>query len=351
MSKTSPRLPILLATAGFLLSIWLEVEHVRSHLHPAADSYCRVDAFFDCVRVALSPYSRVLGIPLPIWGAVGFGAILVSAIRRSKLFIWLTAFSALASVVLFIQEIAYIGSICLLCGAVHIICLALLVAAGYQYRNNALQARLGIKDLLIEIGIPSALLLLCYGFIPPYWALVSWTNELQIPHGVDEQGHPWIGAERPIVTIHEYTDYACPYCAIAASRSRLRVMKHADRLRLVRHQQPRMFCPNIGGVHCQYVRAALCAAEQNKFWQMDDWLFQHVPGNLYIDYKQAALDVGIDSDRLKRCMADDATYRKADRESKAARKAGINYAPMYIVNGERLSSTQLEIELQKQLEK
>jgi uncharacterized membrane protein len=351
MNQSIPRLPIILATAGFLLSIVLQIEHVEAHLRPAADSYCKIDDYFDCVKVALSPHSRVFDVPLPIWGAVGFLAIGISAFRRSILFFAFSAFSALASIALFVQELVYIKSVCVVCSIVHLACFALLFVAWFQLRKGGLRFIIDKYLFLLELGIPGAIIVLSYIFVPPYWALVSWSNELDLPQGVDEEGHPWIGAINPKVIIHEYTDYNCPHCALAASRSRMRVMKYPDTIRLVRRQQPRMFCPNIGAAHCRNVRAAMCAAEQEKFWQMDDWLFQHAPGTIAVNLEQAARDVGLDLSKLKRCMARDEVYKKADREAKAARRKRVMYTPMYYINDKRLTFAELEQELKSILAK
>jgi uncharacterized membrane protein len=349
MSQKNPRLPIVLAAAGFLLSIGLEIEHVRAHLHPAASSYCAIDDHFDCVKVALSPLSRILDIPLPIWGAAGFLAIGISACRHSIFFLLFSAFSTLASIALLIEEVVFIKSVCVLCETVHLICFALFIIAYYQYKKDTLRIDLDRYFFLSEIGIPSGIVVLSYLFVPPYWALVSWNNKLNIPRGVDDAGHSWIGAVNPKVTIHEYTDYSCPHCALAASRSRMRLMKYRDTLRLVRHQQPRISCSKIARTSCQYVRAAMCAGEQDKFWQMDDWLFRYAPGRATVDFQRAALDVGLDYEKLSRCMERDDVYKKADEEAKAARRKRILYTPMYYVGDKRLTSVELEQELEKYL--
>jgi protein-disulfide isomerase len=167
-----------------------------------------------------------------------------------------------------------------------------------------------------------------------------WLGDVPFPTGVDEQGRPWIGAENPEVTVVEYTDYACPHCRIGSSRLRMRLAAHPDELRIVRGQQPRMRCV-ASRVSCQFVRAAVCAGDQGKFWQMDSWLFAHAPeGGFTLDLEAAARDVGLDHDELARCWSDPTTMERAEVLGKDARDAKIRETPAYVIDGEKLSPSE-----------
>ncbi|MGB1013834.1 MAG: DsbA family protein, partial [Nannocystaceae bacterium] len=197
---------------------------------------------------------------------------------------------------------------------------------------------------------PAIILVLVHVFTPHYWVLASWKSGPQLPHGVLEDGRPWIGAEQPAVTVVEYVDYSCPHCALAASRMRIRVADHADTIRLVRHQQPRMRClPAIPGQRCLYVRAAICAGDQDKFWEMDDWLFSHIPGVLRFDPEEASQDVGLELEAFTTCLDDEATFKRAEVEAKAARLKKIRETPMYEIDGEKLTPTGMVDELGRRL--
>ena len=64
-----------LAALGLTLSLVLEFLHVRAYLAPTTSSFCAVGEHLDCTTVALSRYSVLLGVPVPLWGAAGFLAI------------------------------------------------------------------------------------------------------------------------------------------------------------------------------------------------------------------------------------------------------------------------------------
>ena len=321
----------MLAAAGLLLSIVLEVVHVRAYLDPSTASFCAVGDSFDCDTVALSRLSVVLGVPLPIWGAAGFLAMLMAAWHRSKLLLPLAAFSTLASVALLAEELLNVGSVCLMCEGVHLLAVALLFVA---WKNREHAEPISGKGAARALALPAAMVVVAALAVPPYWSLVSWKSGVRYTTGQDEEGREWIGASNPAVTVVEYVDYGCPHCAVAASQMRMLVAQNPDKIRLVRHHQPRMRCKL--GRQCQYARAAICAGEQGKFWQMDDWLFRYAPGEESVDLEQAAEDVGLDHAVLVECIDKPETYEAAEVYAKGARQAKIREAPAYVVDGERL---------------
>jgi uncharacterized membrane protein len=339
MKVTNRRLPVLLAAVGLLSSVVLEVVHYRAYTAPAASSFCTAGEKLDCTTVALSRLSVVLGIPLPVWGAIGFLSILVAAWRRSKLLVPLTGVAAAASVVLLGAELLAIHSVCLLCEVVHVVSFALFAVA---WRGREALSPFSRADARRILDIPLVLAVLSFLFVPEYWKMFSWRSGVHFPRG-SESGHPWIGAEHPKVTIHEYTDYSCPHCALAASRSRRLLAEHPAELRLVRRQYPRMFCVKLeraDSLVCQYARAALCAEEQGRFWEMDSWLFEHAPGRAVVDYDLAAREVNLDATRLKTCMAAQETFDRVDKDYRGALRDHIVEIPTYFIGGKRYDSRQ-----------
>ncbi len=350
MQEKQGRLSVLLAAAGLLISIVLTFLHVQAYLDPGTASFCAVNAEFDCDAVALSPYSVFLGIPLAAWGVVGFIVLFLAAGKRSPTLFPLALFATLASVAMLVVELQLIGSVCLFCEVVHLLCLGLLVTSWRDGQVKHLRSYLqNRRQVAIDFGIPAVLLVLIHLFTPPYWVLASWASGPQLPRGVTEDGRPWIGAEQPVVTVYEYVDYSCPHCALAASRMRIRVAEHADQIRLVRHQHPRMRCVPAYGTKCLFVRAAICAGDQGKFWEMDDWLFGHIPGVLRFDPDRVSREVGLDVDELQRCIADESTYKRADIEVKTALKKKIRETPMYEIDGKRLTPVEMVDELKRRL--
>ncbi len=78
------------------------------------------------------------------------------------------------------------------------------------------------------------------------------------------------GASNPKVTIIEYSDFQCPFCK-QANPTLAQVMKEYDgKVQIVFKDYPLSFHP-----HAQKTaEAASCAADQGKFWEMHDKLFE-----------------------------------------------------------------------------
>ena len=327
----------MLATVGLALSAYLELIHVQSYLAPSAENVCRVGETFDCNQVAMSKFAVILGVPLPVWGAAGFLAMGAAAFRRSKVLLPLAGFSTVASVVLLVIELASIGAICMFCEGVHAVALLLFLYA--LWKRNGLKSPTR-QDLIEILAVPAALVVAAWIFAPRYWALTAWQDGVPHPTGVDENERPWVGATEPTVVVYEYTDYGCMHCAIGTARMRQRLSRDADEIRVVRVQQPRQHCrPSMKS--CAHVRAALCAGEQGKFWEMDSWLFLNAPGNRGLDHKEGAAQLQLDLDAFEACLEREDVYDRAEADFKDARKNKIRATPGYIVDGKRLQPKEL----------
>jgi uncharacterized membrane protein len=326
----------LLAAAGLLCAVILEVVHIRTYTDPSAGSFCSASAAVNCASVALSRYSIVLGVPVPIWGIVAFVVLLVAALRESSMLVPLSGIAAVASVVLLAVEVVAIHSVCLLCEGVHVASWALFAVAWQRRATFTPPSR---DDWIRVVAWSATALIATKILLPPYWGLYSWRAGVHLPHGVEADGNEWIGAETPRFVVHEYVDYGCPHCALSATKMRRLLASHPTAFRVVRHQYPRMSCHKLpGGYACQFARAAICAGQQGHFWEMDSWLFEHAPGKASVDTAQAARDVALDAPRFLVCVDDVTTYAQADAADRQATKDHIVDAPTYVIDGKRYVS-------------
>lgn len=72
------RLAVWLSLAGYVLSGYL----VLNHLGVSDASFCKVGSFSDCDFVNRSEYSKVLGVPVALMGALGFLTVAFFASAR-----------------------------------------------------------------------------------------------------------------------------------------------------------------------------------------------------------------------------------------------------------------------------
>lgn len=322
------KLILALATVGAGLCLTLEYTHYRAYALPSATSFCSLGESIDCSTVALSTYGVLLGIPLPLWGFAGFLAIGLAAWQRSRWLLPLTAFSALSSVALFAVSAFDLKTFCLLCEGVHLTSFALFFLAWRARRADLVS--IGARETSFLVLAPSlGILLALWLFLPPYWGAFGWRGEVPFARGKTTNGDPWIGAESPALTVEEFVDYSCPHCKAASAANLRRLAQQSDKLRLVRRHFPATPCmPRVEG-RCLAVRIALCAEEQDKFWQTDRWLFEHATQKRPLDTAEAAREVGLDQAALDACIDRDDTFKRAGEMWQIAKKLKIPGTPYY----------------------
>lgn len=331
---------VIVAALGLVLSIALEVVHYRAYTAPGASSFCSVGDKLDCVSVALSRYSVMLGVPVPLWGVAAFLAMLAAAYRGSRWLLPLGALATLGSTALLAVELFALHTVCLLCEGVHLASIALLVLAWRQRRTPS--EAYGERDGLLAVFAPAVgLIIALLIFQPPYWAVFGWRGDLPFAQGTTAEGYPWIGAAEPTLIVHEFTDYSCPHCKVASSRMLKELAARPKQLRLVRRQYTRMSCPPGVKGACQLARIAYCAQEQGKFWQADRWLFEHATARHQVNLGEAARDIGLDEGKLRACVERSNTYDRAYADSKDATKLRLLGTPAYIVGDKKLSATEV----------
>jgi uncharacterized membrane protein len=332
--RAFPGQKLILALAGVGAALCLVLEHIhyRAYLAPAADSFCSLGEHLDCSSVALSKYAVLLGVPLPVWGLSGFLAIALAAWQGSRWLLPLAALATAAGLGLTALSGWGVGSFCVTCELAHVLSATLLVQSWRARRHLA--CPLAAYAASARVLLPPLGVLLAVGlFLPAYWGVFAWKGELPFAHGTTTDGHPWIGATQPKLTLEEFVDYSCPHCKAATARNLMRLAAHPDALRLVRRHYPRTMCQPRSETRCIAARIALCAGEQDRFWQADRWLFEHAEGGRELRAEDAAKDLELDAARLAECVSRDATFELAAAEWKRAKKLRIPGTPYYADGG------------------
>lgn len=332
--KAGPKLdPIaLLAGVGLALSIWLEAVHVNTFLKPSANNFCTVGKALDCAAVAASPYAVFLGVPWALWGAIGFIAIFVAALHRSKWLLILSGVAALVSLALLGISLFAVGSICLFCEAVHLVAFAIFAFA-YKKRGEFTGAFDDWSKVSTILALPAGLAVALMLFLPSYWSALSYKAPPSFTTGVTEDGYHWIGSEKPDLVIHEYVYHRCPHCK-AGSTALLQMLGEHPNWRIVRHEQPITSCSARRETTCPAERMTYCAAEQGKFWQADRWLFAYADPRK--SHSRAALieDLNLDRAKFETCYASEAAFEYGAKRYEDSRDKGIINVPAYEFEGE-----------------
>jgi protein-disulfide isomerase len=163
---------------------------------------------------------------------------------------------------------------------------------------------------------------------------------------------PALGPESAPVTIVEFSDFQCPFCARAGPVVKQVLARYPEQVRLVYRHYP------LESIHSRAraaAEAAACAEEQDRFWDYHDLLFANARALEDTDLERYAAEVELDLEGFKACRAEGRRREAVERDIADAREAGVSGTPSFFINGRMLGGAQpleefvrvIEAELQR----
>jgi predicted DsbA family dithiol-disulfide isomerase len=144
------------------------------------------------------------------------------------------------------------------------------------------------------------------------------------------------GPSNAPITIVEFSDYQCPYCSRAEETVKKVMDEYKGKIRLFYRDYPLPF-------HAQAQKAseaALCAADQNKYWEMHEKLFANQQALAVPQLKEHAKGLGLDAGKFDKCLDGGDKAKLVETSKKAGEEAGVNGTPHFFINGRPLSGAQ-----------
>ncbi len=177
-------------------------------------------------------------------------------------------------------------------------------------------------------------------YFPHYWHFEIPDISANITKGVTEDGHPWIGAEKPELEITEFIDYQCFQCKKMHFFLRQAVADNPDRIRLTHRHYPmdHEFNPTVvpEPFHVGSGKMALLAIyaqEKGKFWEMNDALFTVDKKHGIINLEEIAKDVGLNHRGLLWAINSKVIQHKLSIDIWDGMQLKITGTPAYVING------------------
>lgn len=92
-------------------------------------------------------------------------------------------------------------------------------------------------------------------------------------------------------------------------------------------------------------QAAECAADQGKFWEYHDLLFDKQNGENVGTFTKENLiayakELGLDSAKFEPCLQSDATLQRVTTDTNEGRQVGVSGTPTFFINGKPLVGAQ-----------
>ena len=351
---------VFLALVGLIVSLYLSYSHFRVYTDIGYKSFCAISKAINCDTVSESSYSIFWRLPVPVWGIVGYVFFLLFLlIAKSKdadhkrpwtLLFLIAAVFTLYSIFLAAISTFYIRSYCIMCMALYAVNLLLLfytrmvrsrfrcsgLVESFKKDIQFIKTRRSFVLRMFTPFLVGIILLLL--FFPAYWQFEPPVLTSSLKSGTTKDGHPWIGAENPKLIITEYTDYQCFQCKKMHFFLRQLIAKHPDKIRLIHRNFPMDHAVNpivkepfhIGSGKMALI--AIHAAARNKFWQMNDLLFEIAGENDAINIRKLAARLEMDPETLARSVNDRNAQLLLQRDIISGIKMQINGTPAFVID-------------------
>ncbi|MCA9662375.1 MAG: thioredoxin domain-containing protein, partial [Myxococcales bacterium] len=146
-----------------------------------------------------------------------------------------------------------------------------------------------------------------------------------------DESDPYKGAENPLVTIVEFSDYQCPYCARFTSMldELVKDPAYKDDVRIVFKQFPLPMHKDAD----RGAQASLAAGAQGKFWEMHDKLFANPKAMSEADVIKYAEEIGLDVEKFKADLSSGQFKDKVKADLDLGKKFGVRGTPSFFING------------------
>jgi protein-disulfide isomerase/uncharacterized membrane protein len=370
VKKTLPIL--LLALVGAGISIASEVVHLRLATDESYTSFCNVNATVNCDAVLASRYAVLAGVSISVWAllyylgiiALALGMILAARARLRERLATVTLLTAawglLFSLYMAAIALGVLHTVCVMCSGLQLVSVGLFAAAWYsrsQFRvaSRRQAAQRARRDRLVFVGsvLMAALLIAIVGWealgrglqksdpaaiaqqLPDFYRWYLAQPIVQVPL---DGGHS-LGNPSAPVTIVEFSDFECGHCANFHRSVDDVLHRYSQSVRIVFRHFPLdsecnpMLTVQLHREACLAAVASECAAEQGRFWQYQDVLFNNqrqLGRQSLIGY---AARLGLDTSRFATCLDSPEPRARVQNDVTEAAALGVDSTPTVFING------------------
>ncbi|WP_053913756.1 Na+/H+ antiporter NhaA [Streptomyces sp. SCSIO 75703] len=155
------------------------------------------------------------------------------------------------------------------------------------------------------------------------------------------------GPDDAPLTLVEYGDYECPFCAHATGVAQELRQRFGDRLRYVYRHLP---LPDVHPHAELAARAAVAADAQGRFWEMHDRLFAHPHELEFDDLVAHAVEVGLDIELFLKDLDSEETADRVRADAASAEASGASGAPTFFIGDRRHTGPTDAVTLARELE-
>jgi protein-disulfide isomerase len=149
---------------------------------------------------------------------------------------------------------------------------------------------------------------------------------------IKTEGEASMGPKDAKVTVFEFSDFQCPFCARGKERVTELKKIYGNKIRVVFKHFPLPMHPEARPAS----EASMCINEQSsdKFWKFHDGLFEKQDKMATADLKELAKKVGADMKKFEECFEGKKYAAHIEASIEEARKFGVDSTPTFFVNSQ-----------------
>ena len=162
-----------------------------------------------------------------------------------------------------------------------------------------------------------------------FLVLFGCAQNAPIPSGIDAQGKQFRGTDGARVTIVEFSDFQCPYCAAAQPTLERLLHEYDGEVKLVYRHYPLPSHPNAQ----KAAEASECAADEGQFWQMHDAMYANQQSLDAAGLARLAAGIGVSEGSFSTCIESGEKTAKIAADVFDGNRFGVTGTPTFFVNG------------------
>lgn len=152
-----------------------------------------------------------------------------------------------------------------------------------------------------------------------------------------------MGSPSAPVVLTEFSDFECPACKSFSESSKERLVEEYIKTGQVRLEYKHFPLPQHEPGATWAATAAECAGDQERFWDMHDYLFQEQGKQGPNTFTQGRLKsmgaaLGLDSGQFDQCLSRQEHAQKIQDDISEARQLFVNSTPSFFVNGQLVAA-------------
>jgi len=163
------------------------------------------------------------------------------------------------------------------------------------------------------------------------WAHLQEPRLLDDPIKIPVSGAPSVGPATAPITLVEFSDFQCPYCAVAVGEINALLKTYPNQIKLIFKQFPLETHPQADLA----AAAAIAAQKQDKFWVMHDAMFAHRDDLSRKNILVLAKASGLDLERFEADIDSTEVRETVVRDVQDGDRAHVEGTPTVFINGQK----------------